>query len=141
VGYTSEARRLQLQSWPLLPKAHGEFRWKRYALFKQRFSKPSTILSGDGIDEETERVAVALSVVRSKCINWICQVSLVYVFGILLPALYHSNDALPSPHQVTLVGLSFACKWASQCARPVQPWKPRLLTDSYISSMGGGCVT
>jgi hypothetical protein len=28
----------------------------------------------------------------------------------LLPALCHSNDALPSPYQVTLVGLSFACK-------------------------------
>jgi hypothetical protein len=40
--------------------------------------------------------------------HWICQVSLIYVFAMLLPALYHSNDALPSPYQVTLVGHYFS---------------------------------
>jgi hypothetical protein len=31
---------LQLHSFQLLPKAHGSFPQKRYALFKRRFSKP-----------------------------------------------------------------------------------------------------
>jgi hypothetical protein len=51
-AYTRKVVGLQLQSSPLLPKTDGIFRQNRYALFKRRFGAPSTILSGDGIDEE-----------------------------------------------------------------------------------------
>jgi hypothetical protein len=44
VGYTSEAQGLQLQSMVLLPKAHGDFPRKRYALLQaailQTFNDP-----------------------------------------------------------------------------------------------------
>src|ERR1700753_1883998 len=39
VGYTEEGAWLQLQSFALLPKAHGEFQQTRYALFSERLSK------------------------------------------------------------------------------------------------------
>jgi hypothetical protein len=69
-AYTREVVGLQLQSFLLLPKTDGIFQQNRYALFKRRFGSPSAILSGDGIDEETRKVADILwlryCVVRSK---------------------------------------------------------------------------
>jgi len=97
----------------LLPKAHGEFPWKRYALFKQRFSKASAIPSGDGLGEETRRIAVIKQQLHlwfaATESNWICPGFSRLCFSMLLPALYHSNDALPSPYQLTLVGHYFCC--------------------------------
>jgi hypothetical protein len=42
-----------------------------------------------------------------QMIHSICQVTLVYVLPGFCYELNHSNDALPSPYQVTLVGLYF----------------------------------
>ena len=68
----------------------------------------SAILSGDGLDEETRKVAVIVAVALlcgSQQMNKFASAKfLSFTFlPILLRALNHSNDALPLPYQVTLV--------------------------------------
>ena len=75
-------------------------------------SNPQRALRGMG-SMRKRRVAVievVLTCSLQQMSHWICRLLSFTSFRILLRALNHSNDALPSPYQVTLVGLYF---WSS----------------------------
>ena len=103
VGYTREDHGYNYNPARCYPRRMAHFNRYGKLFFSSGSANLSRALRGNGLDEESKRIAATETVafvVCSDCITSIYLVSLVSI----LPApgtLYPSNDALPSPYQVT----------------------------------------